>query len=118
MESINERFKKIIRESGLSQAAFARAIKRGRGEIANIVYGKTAPKENIIDSVCERFQISKNWLISGEGEMQRPMCKSEELEHHIGAALGSDSNIKEAIEEILISLKRMEDAILTIYENL
>lgn len=79
MEAINERFCQVLKDSGLSQEAFAKAIKRGRGEIANIVYGKTEPKGNVIDAVCEKFSINETWLRTGVGEMKLPLSQNEQL---------------------------------------
>lgn len=79
MEAINERFCQVLKDSGLSQEAFAKAIKRGRGEIANIVYGKTEPKGNVIDAVCEKFNINETWLRTGVGEMHVPLSRDAQL---------------------------------------
>lgn len=79
MEAINERFCQVLKDSTLSQEAFAKAIKRGRGEIANIVYGKTEPKDNVIEAVCEKFSISETWLRTGVGEMHVPLSRDAQL---------------------------------------
>ena len=79
MEAINERFCQVLKDSGLSQEAFAKAIKRGRGEIANIVYGKTEPKGNVIEAVCEKFSINETWLRTGAGEMHVPLSRDSQL---------------------------------------
>ena len=79
MEAINERFCQVLKDSCLSQEAFAKAIKRGRGEIANIVYGKTEPKGNVIEAVCEKFSINETWLRTGAGEMHVPLSRDSQL---------------------------------------
>ena len=55
MCSINERFRIIFKESGLSQEKFADKIKRSRGEVANIIYDKTVPKDKIIEAYGEEW---------------------------------------------------------------
>lgn len=90
MESINERFTEVYKESGLSQEAFAKEIRRGRGEIANIVYGKTAPKDNVITAACERFGINEVWLRTGEGEMKTPLSRDKQLTQIFSAVQVSD----------------------------
>lgn len=90
METINERFCQVLKDSSLSQEAFAKAIKRGRGEIANIVYGKTEPKDNVIEAVCEKFSINEIWLRTGVGEMKLPLSQNEQLAKIFAAVQVSD----------------------------
>lgn len=90
MEAINERFNIVLKKSGLSQEAFAKAIKRGRGEIANIVYGKTEPKNNVIEAVCEKFNVNETWLRTGVGEMDVPLSRDAQLAKIFAAVQVSD----------------------------
>lgn len=90
METINERFCQVLKDSNLSQEAFAKAIKRGRGEIANIIYGKTEPKDNVIEAVCEKFSINEIWLRTGVGEMKLPLSQNEQLAKIFAAVQVSD----------------------------
>ena len=38
-------------------------------EIANIIYDKVVPRDEIIESVCEQFRIREEWLRTDEGDM-------------------------------------------------
>lgn len=123
METINDRFREVYKDSGLSQESFAKAIKRGRGEIANIIYGKTEAKDNVIDAVCESFSIRKEWLLTGEGDMKEPRTKEEEIADLVGQALNGSSEFKLAVVKMICSrtdseLKALEAALRNIYENL
>lgn len=123
METINDRFRKVYKDSGLSQEAFAKAIKRGRGEIANIIYDKTEPKDNVIDAVCEFFCIRKEWLLTGCGEMKVPRSREEEIADLVGQALNGSSEFKLAVIKMICSrtdkeLEALEAALRNIYENL
>lgn len=123
MDTINDRFRQIYKKSGLSQEAFAKAIKRGRGEIANIVYGKTEPKENVIDAVSEHFGIRKEWLLTGEGEMKEPRTREEEIADLVGQALNGSNDFKLAVVKMICSrtdkeLEALEAALRNIYESL
>ena len=68
MYSINERFRQVFKKSDLSQDQFAKKIKRTRGEIANIIYDKVVPRKEIIEAVCEEFNVNRVWLETGVGE--------------------------------------------------
>lgn len=105
MDLINERFRSIYKDSGLSQEAFAKAIRRGRGEIANIVYGKTAPKDNVIAAVCEAFGVNEVWLRTGAGEMYTPRTREEELAAIFANVLISD----DAKSRLIRAMARMPD---------
>lgn len=87
MDSINERFREARKRLGISQDEFARAATRTRSEISNIEYGKTVPKEEVIQSVCKAHGISEVWLRTGEGEMFLPKSRKEELMDIFGSAL-------------------------------
>lgn len=105
MDLINERFKLVYKDSGLSQEAFAQAIRRGRGEIANIVYGKTAPKDNVIAAVCEVFNVNEVWLRTGVGEMHTPRSREEELAAIFAAVqIGADAKSR-----LIRAMARMPD---------
>ncbi len=123
METINERFCQVLKDSSLSQEAFAKAIKRGRGEIANIVYGKTEPKDNVIEAVCEKFSINESWIRTGEGEMHVPKPREEVIAEMVGSALSGSNEFKRAVVQMICSrtdseLETLEAAIRAIYENL
>lgn len=123
METINDRFRRVYKESGLSQEAFAKAIKRGRGEIANIIYDKTEVKDNIIDSVCECFDIREEWLRYGLEPMQAPKTREEEIAEMVGSALTGSSEFKRAVIRMICSrtdaeLETLEKALQAVYDNL
>lgn len=123
METINDRFRRVYKESGLSQEAFAKAIKRGRGEIANIIYDKTEVKDNIIDAVCECFGIRDEWLRDGLEPMKAPKTREEEISEMVGAALNGSSEFKKAVIRMICSrtdaeLETLENALQAVYDNL
>lgn len=77
MFSINERFRIVFKESGLSQEKFAEKINRSRGEVANIIYDKTAPKDMIIKATCDAFMIREDWLRNGNEPMYLPKTNDD-----------------------------------------
>lgn len=123
METINDRFRIIFKESKLSQEAFSKAIKRGRGEIANIIYDKTEPKGNVIDAVCEFFGYRKEWLTDGVEPKKAPKTREEEIADLVGQALNGSDEFKLAVIKMICSrtddeLKTLETALRKIYESL
>lgn len=123
MYSINERFRIIYKESGLSQEKFADKIKRSRGEVANIIYDKTVPKDKIIEATCEAFDIQEDWLRNGLEPMRASKSREEEISDLVGSALSGSSDFKKAVIKMICSrtdeeLKALEAALLAVYEGI
>lgn len=123
MYSINERFRTIFKESGLSQEKFADKIKRSRGEVANIIYDKTSPKDKIIEATCEAFGIQEDWLRHGLEPMRAAKSKEEEIAELVGSALSGSSDFKKAVIRMICSrsddeLKALEAALRAVYERI
>lgn len=123
MDAINKRFRDVYKMTGLSQEAFAKAIKRGRGEISNVVYGKNAPKDNVIDAVCERFGVRREWLLTGEGEMLEPRTREEEIAELVGQTLNGSNDFKLAVIRMICTrsekeLEVLEAALRAVCDNI
>lgn len=123
MFSINERFRTIFRESGLSQEKFAEKIKRSRGEVANIIYDKTVPKDQIIKSTCEAFGIQEDWLRHGIGSMRVPRSEEEEIGAMVSSVLNGPPDFQRAVVKMICSrtpeeLKVLEKAFMDILESI
>ena len=123
MYSINERFRIIYKESGLSQEKFADKIKRSRGEVANIIYDKTVPKDKIIEATCEAFDIQEDWLRHGLEPMRAAKSREEEISELVGSALSGSSEFKKAVIRMICSrtdeeLKALEAALSAVYEGI
>ena len=67
--SIYDRFAKVRKYFGLSQAQFAQRINKSPGFISNVEKGRSEVSEKTIIAVCSTFEINKNWLVTGEGDM-------------------------------------------------
>ena len=123
MYSINERFRIIFKESGLSQEKFADKIKRSRGEVANIIYDKTIPKDKIIAATCEAFGIQEDWLRHGLEPMRAAKSREQEIAELVGSALDGSNDFKQAVIRMICSrsdeeLKALESALLAVYESI
>ena len=123
MYSINNRFRQIIKDSGLSQEKFSEKIKRSRGEVANIVYDKTVPKDQIIKATCEAFDIQEDWLRYGLEPMRAAKSKEEEIAELVASALSGSSDFKKAVIRMICTrsdsdLQALEAALQAIYDNI
>ena len=104
MYSINARFRVVFESSGLSQEKFAKRVKRSRGEIANIIYDKVLPRDEIIESVCEQFRIREEWLRTGEGDMQIADTERDKLQSFFADVLATAPDERSAFVAALHDL--------------
>lgn len=68
--TFGDRVLKIRKTLGLSQEAFGAKIGMGRSAISKIEKGENELTEKNIKLICKQFGISKDWILTGEGEMR------------------------------------------------
>ena len=66
--SIGGRMKDVRKRAGLTQAEFGDRIGFHKNQVYNVETGKSIPSDDYISSVALKFQVSVNWLKTGEGE--------------------------------------------------
>jgi DNA-binding helix-turn-helix protein len=66
---INERLKILLKELGLSQRQFAMKINLDAGYFSRIIRGKVNPPDRILLLIENVFNVNKDWLENGEGEI-------------------------------------------------
>lgn len=66
---MNMRIKEVREAKGLSQADFAEMLNLKRNSISLIEVGKRNPSDRTIVDICNTFNVSEEWLRTGEGEM-------------------------------------------------
>ncbi len=66
---MNERIKELRKKEGLSQQKFADKLGIARGNIAAYEVGKNAPSDAVISLICSKFNVNKDWLLTGKGDM-------------------------------------------------
>lgn len=67
--SVNDRIKEIRKHLKLSQTVFGEKLGVGRGVIANLEMNLTEPKELFVDLLCNTFNVNREWLETGKGDM-------------------------------------------------
>lgn len=116
MNDTSERLLQLRKALKLSQEAFGAAIGMTRSEIKNIEYGKTVLKSTKVPLVCQAFNVSNEWLMTGEGEMFLPATTDafEALVHEfhlsdreknlIKRIVKLDPTIREKVVDFMIQL--------------
>lgn len=89
---MNERIKALRKRLGLTQQAFADRLKIARGNIGAYEVGKNAPSDAVISLICKEFDVSENWLRTGEGEMFVKLSEDEEIASLVSDVLEDGKN--------------------------
>lgn len=76
---MNKRIKEVRVALGLTQDEFGRRLGLGRGAITNIELEKVTPKETFVDLLCKEFNVSKEWLHTGSGDMFVQRTRNQEI---------------------------------------
>lgn len=66
--TISERINWIREDKELSQEAFGKRIGISRNAVSLIEKGINNPSRQTIDLICREFNVSRDWLETGEGE--------------------------------------------------
>ena len=68
-ELVGKRIRELRTALHLSQTEFGRKLSVSRDVIGSIEYDRVKPKEVLLELMCHVFSVSKDWLITGEGDM-------------------------------------------------
>lgn len=102
MDTINGRINSLIKACGLSTNAFAKKLGKAQSSISIITDGRSKPGFELLELICATFpQVSRDWLLMGEGEMYR-----EETSALTGSG---DQYLQEHIIKLEESFSRLSD---------
>lgn len=84
MSTMGERIREIRKDAQMTQAEFGEALGVGVQSIRFYEGGYRNPKGPSLNMICERFNVNKLWLTTGEGEKYAassivPIGKEEEI---------------------------------------
>ena len=90
-----------------TQEAFALELGLSRANIANIENDRIALTDRTLKDICERFNVNKEWILSGEGEIFTPSTKSEEIANFASQII-NDENAKFK-RRLVLALSQLND---------
>ena len=76
---MKNRIKQIRKESGLTQVEFGEKIGVKGNTVTNYETGLRNPTDAVLLSICREFNISEEWLRTGNGEMRKKRTRNQEL---------------------------------------
>lgn len=75
---MQDRLKTLRETLGYSQSDFAKFIPMDRSTYCRAEKGKREIADYYVELICLKFNVNKEWLLHGEGEMFAPPNKSEQ----------------------------------------
>lgn len=109
---ISERFKQLRDRIGISQTEFGAGIGVSRSVINNIERGVTAPSDVFLNHLCDVYDVNREWLETGEGEMFEPTTQQDETAKLIESI--SDSP---AMRSLLATWAQLSDENKAVFEQ-
>lgn len=108
---MKDRLKEVRKKHpyGDTQDSFAEFLGISKSNLASYESGRRTPSEAVIQLICQKCDVNKDWLTNGIGVMQKTRTKSQE----IGAFANSimkldDENFKKRFIEALTKLDEKE----------
>ena len=104
---MDERIKELRKALGLTQQKFADAIGVRQNTVAQYEMGRNPVTDTVITLICREFNVSEEWLRTGEGDMFKPKSRNEDLfEFAAKVAEGDPGSIQ---SQLLAVMARLTD---------
>lgn len=116
--SIDARIRLLIEKSGMNAKAFAQSLGMPYTSLHGYMKGVREPGASAIEKICSQLSIDANWLLTGEGAMQR--TQTDVCNIPLDAELLSD--IIEVLEDmcasegISLSARKKAEVIFLLYD--
>lgn len=100
---MNNRLKQLRKSLNLTQQEFAEKIGVKRNTVATYEIGRSEPSGSAISLICKEFNVSEEWLRTGNGDMFNA-TGDDELSYLVGQLCGSDDEFKKEFVKTLCKL--------------
>ena len=104
-----ERLTLVRKNSGLTLDKFGARVGVTKAAVSRLENDINSMTEQMFKSVCREFNVSEEWLRTGEGEMLKPASRSEAIARFAGELMKEeDSSFKKQFIEVLAELDESE----------
>lgn len=105
-----ERVREIRKYHDLTLEKFGNKLGVGKTAISNIENGNRNLTDQMILSICREFDVSEEWLRSGNGEMFERLTDQQKVMKYAGLLLkDTDSVVASAIKTFLVTYGQLDD---------
>lgn len=108
-DEIGTRVKKVRLRKGISQEQFGEIIGIKKAAVSKIENGENSLSKGNLLAICRRFNVNKEWLINGNGEMFTPKSKEDEIRNFFENAISSDSDIAKIQRKFISTLVSLDE---------
>ena len=109
MKEMNERISTIIEASGIKKTVFADRLNVSQAFVSQLCSGVKQPSDRTIADICREFNVNEDWLRTGEGEMFKPLSRSETIAKFAGELMkDEDDSFRRQLVEALAQLDEKE----------
>lgn len=88
----------------LTQQEFSDTLKISRSNAGNIEIGRIAVTDRVILDICEKYNVSVEWLRSGKGDIFVPKTRNQTITDFLGDVIKDDDSFKKRFIEALAAL--------------
>lgn len=109
--SLKERIKALIKSEGIKQVEFASKLNIDASYVSKLLSDKSnsLPSDRLLDDICRKFNVNKEWLINGTGDMYNALSSDEEFAFLMGTIAASDNPQLKALIDVLSKIDNDED---------
>lgn len=106
---MKDRLKEVRRNHpyGSTQDSFAEFLGISKSNLASYESGRRTPSEGIVQLICQKCNVDKEWLTNGIGEMRKPRTRNQEIFAFANDVMElSDDKFKKRFVEALTKLDK------------
>lgn len=108
-DEIGTRVKKVRLRKGISQEQFGEIIGIKKAAVSKIENGENSLSKGNLLAICRQFNVNKEWLINGNGEMFTPKSKEDEIRNFYENAISSNSDIAKIQRKFISTLVSLDE---------
>lgn len=107
METVSDRIKIVFHESGKTKSEIARLLDVAPSYISKLTNSADAvPSSRLISSISQVFNISEEWLLTGNGPKVPPKTRAQEIAEFAATLLNDSPDSARSV--IISNLMRLD----------
>lgn len=116
---MNERIKLLRKSLNMNQTDFGNKVGIKQTTVAGYENGIRTPTDAVILSICREFDVSEEWLRTGNGEMKLISSTDDEVMKYVGLLLKDKENyVAQKIKRFIVGYEKLDANDKKVVENL